>query len=173
MAGSTYRTNSGPAPDPNSLKRKRPVDVASWTRLPGRGLVEAPEWPEEMKVEDPPTIVELAFWDRIWREFPQAHIWKRSRMEAHVVAYVRFTIRCTTSAATPPMLASMQRLGDALLINPLPMRAARVIIDEAIEEPIEESTNKYGVAPVIQIDGKGRPSARDRFKDPGEGKGEG
>lgn len=161
MPGSQYRTNSGPAPDPNALKRSTKTDAASWIRLPGKGLAQAPPWPQEAIDGDAPPI-EAAFtlWDRIWTTYPQAHIWRRQRLEMQVAVYVQTVMTCTRGNPTPPMLTSMRQQSDALLINPLAMRAARVVIDEALEEVVEEVTTLVGVAPVLPF---ARPSVKDRL----------
>lgn len=158
-----FRTGTvGPAPDQNALRRNRPGDAASWTRLPGRGLAEAPEWPiEATDPETPVTMAEQAYWDRIWREYPQAHIWKRNRMEMQVAAYVRTAVFCTSGYPKSTMLTVMRQQTQELLISPHALRAARCIIDEKIEEPVDEVTNPMGVAPVIQIAGG---SVRERMR---------
>jgi hypothetical protein len=153
---------SGPAPDPSALNRNRPNDAASWTRLPARGLKEAPEWPIEAIDEDIPlTVREIAYWNRIWTEYPQAHIWKRQRMEMHVAAYVRTALTCASTNAQASLLTTFRQMGQELLIAPLALRAARCVIDEKIEEPLDEHGGQFGIAPVISIDGG---TIRDRLK---------
>jgi hypothetical protein len=159
-----FRTGTvGPAPDGNALRRNRPGDAASWTRLPGRGLSEAPDWPAEATAdpETPVTMAEQAYWTRIWLEYPQAHIWKRNRMEMQVAAYVRTAVFCASGYPKSTMLTVMRQQSQELLITPHALRAARCIIDEEIENVIEETTNEHGVAPVIQIAGG---SVRDRMR---------
>jgi len=148
-----FRTGTvGPAPDGNALRRNRPGDAASWTRLPGRGIAEAPDWPAEaIDPETPVSMAEQAYWNRIWVEYPQAHIWKRNRMEMQVAAYVRTAVFCASGYPKSTMLTVMRQQTQELLISPHALRAARCIIDEQIEEPVDETTNPMGVAPVIQI----------------------
>lgn len=167
----------GPAPDPKALRRSNPADTTSWTRLPGRGLAEAPAWPAVAIDDDaPPTERHFMLWDEMWTTFPQAHIWKRQRMHLQVATYVFLALQASAGLATAAYLAQMNRLADTLLINPHAMRAARCIVDEAIEEVVEERTNMLGVAPVIQMptgaqaagpDGQRRPSARERLAERG------
>jgi len=158
-----FRTGTvGPAPDANALRRNRPGDAASWTRLPGRGVAEAPDWPAEaLDPETPVTMAEQAYWNRVWIEYPQAHIWKRNRMEMQVAAYVRTAVFCASGYPKSTMLTVMRQQTQELLISPHALRAARCIIDEEIEEPIDESTTPMGVAPVIQIAGG---SVRERMR---------
>jgi hypothetical protein len=148
-----YRSSSvGPPPDPDALIRKKPQDAASWTRLPGSGLAEAPEWPlEAMDPERLPSMQEQALWNRMWTTYPQAHLWKRGRLELQVATYCRVAVFCSSRLANAPALTSFRQLADVLLINPLALRAGRFIIDEEIQEVVEERTSIYGVAPVIQI----------------------
>jgi hypothetical protein len=154
MGEPVRRTTVGKAPDPGSLRRRDKNDIASWIRLPGRGLAEVPEWPvEAIDRESPVTMAEQAYWNRIWAEYPQAHIWKRSRMEMQVATYVRLALFCASGYPKPAFLAALARLDMELLISVHAMRAARVIIDEKIDDVVEEQTHRLGVAPVIQIGG--------------------
>ena len=173
----------GPAPDPKALRRSNPADTTSWTRLPGRGLTEAPAWPAVAIDDDaPPTERHFMLWDEMWTTYPQAHIWKRQRMHLQVATYVFLALQASAGLATAAYLAQMNRLADTLLINPHAMRAARCIVDEQIEEVVEERTNMLGVASpigsVIQMptgaqggqagpDGQRRPSARERLAERG------
>jgi len=167
----------GPAPDPKALRRAQPTDSTSWTRLPGRGLAEAPAWPAVAIDEDaPPSERHFVLWDEMWTTFPQAHIWKRQRMHLQVATYVFLALQASAGLATAAYLAQMNRLADTLLINPHAMRAARCVVDEQIEDVVEERTSLLGVASpigsVIQMPtgaqagptaGSGTPSARDRL----------
>jgi hypothetical protein len=161
----------GPAPDPKALRRSNPADSTSWTRLPARGLTQAPAWPAVAIDDDaPPSERHFVLWDELWTTYPQAHVWKRQRMHLQVATYVFLALQAAAGIASAAYLAQMNRLADTLLINPHAMRAARCIIDEAIDDVIEERTNLLGVAPVIQMPtgptGGAQstgPSARDRL----------
>lgn len=76
---------SGPAPDPNALRRDR-KDDAAWVTLPAEGFRGAvPVWPlgaSEL------SGFELEYWDELWRK-PQAFMWDRLDMGRQVAAYVR------------------------------------------------------------------------------------
>lgn len=63
------RARSGPAPDPNALRRER--DVGEWTILPADGRPgSAPEWPLRGQSDR-----EVELWDAMWSK-PQALMWE-------------------------------------------------------------------------------------------------
>jgi hypothetical protein len=107
----------------------------------------------------------------MWTTFPQAHIWKRQRMSMQVTTYIYLALLAASGQATAASIAQWNRLADVLLINPHAMRAARCVIDEAIDEVVEERTTVLGLAPVINMPtgasgGPAGPSARDRLAAP-------
>lgn len=73
---------SGPAPDPQALRRER--DGHEWVRLPSGGLQEAPRWPLKGQSDR-----EVELWSALWLEKPQAHEWARLGLEVEVGLYVR------------------------------------------------------------------------------------
>lgn len=78
--GSSAR--SGPAPDPNALRRDRDGD--GWITLPQEGRDgPTPEWP----LSDP-SQRELELWEREWRR-PQAVMWEQNGQEVEVAMFVR------------------------------------------------------------------------------------
>lgn len=78
--GSSVR--SGPAPDPNALRRERDGD--GWITLPQEGRDgPIPEWP----LTDP-SQRELELWAREWSR-PQALMWEQNGQELEVALYVR------------------------------------------------------------------------------------
>ncbi len=80
MKGSS--SNSGPAPDPNALRRERDGDT--WLRLPAAGRSEpAPAWPLTGS-----TSRERTHWAREWAR-PQAIVWERLNLAVEVALYVR------------------------------------------------------------------------------------
>jgi hypothetical protein len=82
MASGGARSRSGPAPDPNALRRER--DAGEWSILPAEGRQGAtPEWPMEEQ-----TIRESVLWEKLWRK-PQALMWERYGQEYEVALYVR------------------------------------------------------------------------------------
>ena len=67
--------NSGPAPDPNALRRDRPSDQSEWTNLPAAGRDgPPPSWPLADVIGN-----ELEVWAREWAR-PQAVMWERFRL---------------------------------------------------------------------------------------------
>lgn len=76
--------NSGPAPDPNALRRDRPSDKAEWVDLPAAGREgPPPTWPLGDVLG-----AELEVWAREWAR-PQAVMWERNGQELEVALYVR------------------------------------------------------------------------------------
>lgn len=73
---------SGPAPDPNALRRDR--DSKEWIDLPAAGRDgPPPQWPLPDTFGD-----ELDRWAREWRR-PQAVEWERNGQELEVALFVR------------------------------------------------------------------------------------
>jgi hypothetical protein len=82
MPSGGARTRSGPAPDPNALRRDR--DAGEWVTLPAEGrTTDPPMWPLVN-----PSGRELALWRLLW-EKPQAVQWERNGQELEVALYVR------------------------------------------------------------------------------------
>lgn len=87
------RTSSGPAPDPNALRRDRKND-AEWTTLPAEGFEgDVPEFPLSEAKQ-----AELDLWDELWRK-PQAFMWAKVDLKYEVAAYVRAFLESTTPGA--------------------------------------------------------------------------
>ena len=73
---------SGPAPDPNALRRER--DQGEWTMLPAAGREgDAPVWPLAGQSDR-----EVELWGRLWCK-PQALMWERLGQELEVALLVR------------------------------------------------------------------------------------
>lgn len=107
------RPRSGPAPDPNALRRDR-KDDAAWTVLPIEGYSgEVPAFPLEtvpcydiyyedkrrVKEFDPEATAarrdrEIALWEALW-EKPQAFMWAKLGLKYEVASYVRAFIEST------------------------------------------------------------------------------
>lgn len=99
MASGGARARSGPAPDPNALRRDR-ADDQGWITLPAEGRQEkAPRWPL-----DGLTPREAEIWDREWKR-PQAIMWERNGQEFEVALYVRRLVE-SEQPGTPVALAS-------------------------------------------------------------------
>lgn len=81
------RAHSGPAPDPNALRRER--DSGDWITLPESGRVgETPAWPLPVLRAKLQRSREWAVWDEEWSR-PQAIVWEAQHLERQVADYVR------------------------------------------------------------------------------------
>lgn len=78
------RAVSGPAPDPNALRRNRPSDQSSWTMLPAEGRPGRPPWWPLTEQ----TTREQALWDELWSR-PQAVMWEQLGQVLEVALFVR------------------------------------------------------------------------------------
>lgn len=81
MVSGGARARSGPAPDPNALRRER--DQGEWTTLPEVRPRDVPEWPLPTS-----TARERRLWDRLWSD-GRAVEWERQHLELAVANYVR------------------------------------------------------------------------------------
>lgn len=146
MASGGARLRSGPAPDPNALKRDR-KDDAGWLDLPASGRVgKVPVFPLPNALDR-----EVELWTEYWSK-PQAVLWERNGQQLEVALHVRTFVEAEALEA-PAALRTLvrQQLGE-LLLNIPSMQAARVrLVDD------EVSVRREEIAPV-------RASARDRLK---------
>ncbi len=144
MASGGARARSGPAPDPNALRRDR--DSSEWVTLPSAGREgPPPAWP----LEDP-RGQELELWAREWAR-PQAVEWERNGQQLEVALFVRAVVTAEGGKATAADRSIVQRKMNDLGLTVPGLRANRWRIGEAS-------------APVEQPKGKRRPSARARLK---------
>ena len=122
---------SGPAPDPNALRRSRKSDPA-WRKIPAniRDGKPVPEWP---LVE--PSARELELW-RIWWSLPVAEAWE----DAHSLDYVAFTVRMFAEAEQPKARTedrkSLRQMMADLYLTPDSQLRARIIIVDSDEKPV-------------------------------------
>lgn len=80
--GKGMSSRSGPAPDPNALRRAH--DQGEWRTLPSEGRQgPPPKWPLDFS-----TTREREHWAREWRR-PQALMWEANGQEVEVAIYVR------------------------------------------------------------------------------------
>lgn len=142
--GSSSR--SGPAPDPNALRRDR--DQKEWINLPAEGRKgKAPEWP----LSDP-SLRELALWEREWKR-PQALMWEANGQENEVALYVRSLEDAENPEASVAARQLIKQQMEALGISIPGLRANRWIIGE----PPVARANPRPPSPD-------RQSAKDRVK---------
>lgn len=105
MAKGGARSRSGPAPDPNALRRDRATD-AGWVTLPLEGFQGVvPDWPLPAE----PSYDEIVFWERLWRR-PQAVMWDRLRMQDDVAAYVRAFLEAVEPGASAGLKTAVLRM---------------------------------------------------------------
>lgn len=154
MKGSS--TRSGPAPDPNALRRDRVGDAAGWTTLPAAGRSgEPPLWPLTEASDR-----ELHFWRELWAK-PQAAEWERLGLALEVALYVRRLVEVEEPGRPTSLGTLVKQLAEQLGLTIPGMRMLRWKIgsdqvaakraEKAAEEPAEEPAS-------------GRKSARDRFR---------
>lgn len=103
--------NSGPPPDPNSLRSDR-SGVAGWTTLPADGREgDTPEFPLTNA-----TPRELEVWEREWRR-PQAIEWERNGQQDEVAFYVRSFVEAEAHHAPVASRTLVKQLQEALGIS--------------------------------------------------------
>lgn len=145
MVSGGARARSGPAPDPNALRRDRKDDKA-WVTLPAEGFQGGtPEFPL-----DPFTAAEWALWKRLWVK-PQAFMWDQLQLEFEVAAYVRAFLESVEPDASAGLKTAVLRMAAELGLSTVGMGQLRwkIATDEVAERREEMPERK---------------SARDRLK---------
>ena len=109
MTSGGARARSGPAPDPNALRRDRAGDAA-WVTLPAEGFQgDVPAFP----LADALTA-EVELWEILWRK-PQAFMWAKLGLEFQVASYVRAYLRSVTGENPPVgLLAPVLRMAEEI-----------------------------------------------------------
>src|SRR5690606_25779187 len=107
MASGGARARSGPAPDPNALRRDRKDDKA-WVTLPAEFSGAVPEWPI-----GPVSEAERELWVRLWRK-PQAFMWAQLQLEFEVAAYVRAFLESVEPDASAGLKTAVLRMSAEL-----------------------------------------------------------
>jgi hypothetical protein len=146
MASGGARARSGPAPDPNALRRDR-KSGGEWLTLPSEGRSgDAPPWPLELL-----SPRESQLWESLWMK-PVAILWERDQQFEYVAMYVRTFVEAEERGASASYRTLVRQMAGELLLTIPAMHAARVKIasDEVAEKRDEPAA---------------RPkSARDRMK---------
>jgi len=146
MPSGGARARSGPAPDPNALRRDR--DNAGWTHLPAAGREgDPPAWPLAR-----PSQRELAIWSTEWKR-PQAIAWEQAGRELEVALYVRNVVRAEKPKAQASVGTLLMRQMTELGLTLSGIRHNRWVIDDGDEQ------SSAAVEPAKAS----RSSARDRF----------
>lgn len=153
MASGGARARSGPAPDPNALRRDR--DAGEWTVLTGGRPGAPPTWPLSEQ-----SVREAELWADLWSK-PQAIMWERFGQELEVALYVRRFTEAELMDSRVNLSTLVRQMADSLGLTTPGMRANRWRI--AADEPA-----------AVKPTGRGRPAAskssRSRLKVvPGDG----
>lgn len=138
---------SGPAPDPNALRRSRPADAATWTALPAEGRPgDPPEWP---LLE--PDGREWELWADFWSR-PQALMWEKMGQLYEVAMCVRMLARAEQPKSSIELQKVVRQYFDSLGLSTQGMLRNRWKLTDAA--PAEQA--KSAKAPA-------RRSARSRL----------
>lgn len=139
------RTRSGPAPDPDALRRER--DAGEWTILPPDGRVATvPPWPLLGE-----TGRESDLWAELWSR-PQGLMWERNGLEFEVALYVRRLAEAEQPDSPVSLGTLVRQMADSLGLTTPGMRVNRWRIAR-----VDAEGEQGSAAPV-------RLSARDRLK---------
>jgi hypothetical protein len=147
MARGGARGRSGPAPDPNALRRER-SDDKGWVVLPVEGrLGDVPDFPLGQY-----SASELDLWSELWRK-PQAVMWEKLGLKFQVAAYVRAFLESVEPDASAGIKTAVIRMEGELGISLPGMASLRWRLSEDELEQKRVEPVKAGVL-----------SARDRLK---------
>ena len=104
MTSGGARARSGPAPDPNALRRDR-KDDAGWETLPSGGYTgEIPSFPLSDALS-----TETDLWQKLWAK-PQAAMWAKLGLEYEVAAYVRAFLESVEAEASAGLKTAVLRM---------------------------------------------------------------
>lgn len=149
---------SGPAPDPNALRRNRPSDQAGWRTLPAEGRPgEPPEWPLTE-----PSGREGDLWAELWQS-PQALMWDELGQALEVALAVRTLAEAERADARIDIKKMVRPYLDSLGLTVQGMLRNRWKIAPAAEQD-EAPAAERPAAPR-------RPGPRDRLKVVRDGEG--
>lgn len=152
MAKGGARARSGPAPDPEALRRER--DARDWVVLPAEGRKGSPpRWP----LPDS-TRREAELWKVLWAK-PQAVMWERQGQELEVALYVRRWCEAEVAESRVTLSTLVRQMADSLGLTTPGLRANRWRIAPADDQP--SSRRRQAVA-IGQ--GRRHPSARQRLE---------
>lgn len=142
------RARSGPAPDPNALRRQDHADSKGWVVLPVEGrLGDIPDFPLSQY-----SASELDLWSELWRK-PQAVMWEKLGLKFQVAAYVRAFLESVEPDASAGIKTAVIRMEGELGISLPGMASLRWRLSEDELEQKRVDPVKAGVL-----------SARDRLK---------
>lgn len=150
MASGGARGRSGPAPDPDALRRDRNNDAA-WITLPASRPGPPPEWPLAVL----PSPAEIHHWAREWKR-PQATQWEAQGQEVEVALYVRCLAEAEVPGAAANLRGETRQRAEHLGLSLPGLARNRWII------PNSAATATPTKSPAARP-ARSRPSARDRF----------
>lgn len=149
------RPRSGPAPDPNALRRDR-ADDATWVTLPSERAGAAPEWPLTV----PPSPAEVTHWGRVWRT-PQATQWERNDLQVEVALYVRVLAQAETPGAAVSLIKEARTMQENLGLSYVGLLKYRWKIADSAPPDTQAATATTKTPAARPPRG---PSSRDRFR---------
>ncbi|MGW5556867.1 hypothetical protein ACWER9_06545 [Micromonospora sp. NPDC003944] len=155
MGSGGARARSGPAPDPEALRRERGTDPG-WHVLPATGRPDPPpEWP----LPDPADR-ELQLWKTLWAK-PQATRWEVLGQDLEVALYVRRFVAAEQPGASSSAVVVVRQLGEALGLTIPGLLRNRWQIGSAESRPAPAVTGTEGAAqPAARGASKGRERGR-------------
>lgn len=153
MTSGGARARSGPARDPNALRRDRKDDLAGWTTLPAEGrLGDPPPWP----LVDRPSDLESEVWAQFWSK-PQAIIWERDQIFEPVAMFVRQYIEGMARKASAENRKTVRMMFADLYLTSDSLAKAhmRISSDELAEKRDAEPSRKGARDRLRAVDGGG------------------
>lgn len=154
MTSGGARGRSGPAPDPNALRRDRKSDAAGWIELPQECTDPAPEWPLGKSTER-----EGQLWADLWA-MPQAKMWHQMRLEYEVALYTRYAVEAEAPDAKAAVRTLVRQHQDSLGLSTAGLARLRWrIVTDQVAEKREENKTRSRAARNNE-----RGSMRDRLK---------
>lgn len=150
MPSGGARSRSGPAPDPNALRRAR-KDDAGWTTLTAEPRTRpTPAWPLVGQSDR-----EKQLWSEWWRK-PISDIWLHNQEFEHVALVVRMFTEAEAAKSSAENRKTLRIMMADLRLTSDSMARARIRIVDAEpaededEEPVEESDDPRDRFQVIQ-----------------------
>lgn len=151
MPSGGARDRSGPAPDPNALRRFRKDDQKAWTDLDPAGYKgDAPEYPfsaSEFAHPSPSIFAEEEMWTALWKK-PQAAMWASLGMENSLAMYVRSFLEASKPDAPASLRTAVLRMEGELGVSIVGMRGLkwRLKADDLAEKREEKKTTRRAPA---------------------------
>ncbi len=156
MSSGGARGRSGPAPNPDALRRDRPSDIAGWTTLPSQYDGTVPAWPIQPEISPSEKIL----WDQLWKT-PQASEWAKNGLgqAIEVALYVRVLDQAQRPAAAIGLVKEARLMAEHLGLSSvgLDRNKWRLTADGSPSSTPAATATKTRPARTT-------PSARDRFR---------